>query len=101
MRHWRLLSELLKVAAEKIYSKNTVRKIYNNIVRWNSRLSTGKKTRGGGGGQNLERRNVERPIFRDFKTANIKITDHELFDCFNFEFISSLFINYLHKLIFF
>ena len=27
-----------------------------------------------GGGQNLELRNVERPIFRNFKIANIKIT---------------------------
>ena len=40
-----------------------------------------------GGGQNLERRNVERPIFRNFKTANIKITKYELFDSFIFEFI--------------
>ena len=54
-----------------------------------------------GGGQNLERRNVERPIFRNFKITNIKITTDELFDSFIFEFIFSLFINYLHKLIIF
>ena len=52
-----------------------------------------------GGGQNLERRNVERPIFRNFKITNIKITKYELFDSFIFEFIFSLFINYLHTLI--
>ena len=34
------------------------------------------------GGQNLERRNVERPIFRNFKIATIKITKDELFDSF-------------------
>ena len=39
-----------------------------------------------GGGQILERRNKERPIFRNFKIANIKITNDELFDSFIFEF---------------
>ena len=39
-----------------------------------------------GGGQNLERRNVKRPIFWNFKIANIKITKDELFDNFIFEF---------------
>ena len=32
-----------------------------------------------GGGQNFERLNVERPIFRNFKIANIEITKDELF----------------------
>ena len=54
-----------------------------------------------GGGQNLEWQNVERPIFRNFKITNIKITKDELFDSFIFEFIFSLFINYLHNLIIF
>ena len=54
-----------------------------------------------GGGHNLERRNVERPIFRNFKITNIKITKDELFDSFIFEFILPLFINYLHNLIIF
>ena len=40
-----------------------------------------------GGVQNLERRNVERPIFRIFKIANIKITKVDLFDNSIFEFI--------------
>ena len=40
-----------------------------------------------GGGQNLERPNVERPIFRKFKTSNIEITKVELFDFFIFKFI--------------
>ena len=35
-----------------------------------------------GGGQNVEHRNVERMIFRNFKTANNKITKDELFDSF-------------------
>ena len=54
-----------------------------------------------GGGQNLERRNVERPIFQNFKITNIKITKDELFDSFIFELIFALFINYLHNLIVF
>ena len=54
-----------------------------------------------GAGQNLERRHVERPIFRNFKITNIKITKDELFDSFIFEFIFSLFRNYLHNLIIF
>ena len=36
------------------------------------------------GGQNLEGRNVERPIFRNFIIANIKMTKDELFDNFIF-----------------
>ena len=39
-----------------------------------------------GEGQNLERRNVERPTFRNLKIANIKITKDELFDNFISEF---------------
>ena len=31
-----------------------------------------------GGGQNLERQNVERPIFRNFKIMNIKMTKDEI-----------------------
>ena len=31
-----------------------------------------------GGGQILERKNIERPIFRDFKIANIQITKDQL-----------------------
>ena len=42
-----------------------------------------------GGGQNLERRNVERPIFRNFKITSIKITKDQLFDSFIFKFIFS------------
>ena len=38
-----------------------------------------------GGGQILERRNVEQPIFRNFKIANIKITKDELFDVLGWE----------------
>ena len=39
-----------------------------------------------GGGQNFERRNVERLKFRNFKVVNIKITKDELFDSFIFEY---------------
>ena len=53
------------------------------------------------GCQNLERQNIERPIFRNFKITNIKITKNELFHNFIFDFIFSLFINYLHNLIIF
>ena len=35
-----------------------------------------------GWSQNLERRNIKRPIFRNFKIANIKIVKDELFDSF-------------------
>ena len=44
-----------------------------------------------GGCQNLDRRNVERLVFRNFKTVNIKITKDELFDHFIFEFNFSIF----------
>ena len=37
-----------------------------------------------GGGQNLERRNVEPPIFRNLKITNTKMTKDELFDSFIF-----------------
>ena len=40
-----------------------------------------------GGGQHLERPNVERLIFRDFEISNIKISKVELFDFSIFEFI--------------
>ena len=50
----------------------------------------------GGGGQILKRRNVERPIFRNFEIANIKITKDELFDSFIFEFTFSYFRNLLN-----
>ena len=40
-----------------------------------------------GGGQNLERPNVERPIFRKFETSNIEITKVVLFDFSISEFI--------------
>ena len=48
------------------------------------------------GGRNLEQWNVERPIFRNFKIANIKITKDELFDNFIFEFNFSFFRNHLN-----
>ena len=44
-----------------------------------------------GEAQNLERRNVERPIFRNFKITNIEIAKDELFDYFIYEFIFLLF----------
>ena len=43
------------------------------------------------GGQNLELRNAKRPIFQNFKIANIKITKR--FDSFICEFIFSSFRN--------
>ena len=46
-----------------------------------------------GGGQNFERRNVERLKFRNFKVANIKITKDEFFDSFIIVFFHFLDIN--------
>ena len=51
---------------------------------------------GRGRGQILERRNVERPIFRNFKIANIKVRKDELFDSSFFEFNFSYFRNPLN-----
>ena len=47
--------------------KNSKIKLSNNIIIM-------------GGGQNLERPNVQRPIFRKFETSNTEITKVELFD---------------------
>ena len=44
-----------------------------------------------GGGQNLEQRNVERSIFRNFKIANTKMIKDELFDSFIIEFVLFIF----------
>ena len=41
----------------------------------------------GGGGQNAERSNVERPIFRSFKISNIKKNKRWVIRFFIFEFI--------------
>ena len=38
-----------------------------------------------GGDQNLDRRDVERAVFRNFEIANIKIKKHESLDYFIFE----------------
>ena len=48
--------------------------------------------------QNLERRNVERPVFRNFEIANIKFKKDELLDNFMFELFFSFFKNYLKTL---
>ena len=48
------------------------------------------------GGRNLERRNVEWSIFRNFEIANIKITKNELYRNFIFEFDFSFFRNHLN-----
>ena len=49
-----------------------------------------------GGGQNLERRNVELPVFRNSEIANIKIKKDEFFDNFIFELFFSFFRNFLN-----
>ena len=43
-----------------------------------------------GGGQNLEWRTVEPPVFRNFEIANIKIKKDELFDNFIFELLKKI-----------
>ena len=49
---------------------------FNFLIFWGE-ISAIKRLRNNGknsdGGQNLERRNVERPVFRNFGIANIKI----------------------------
>ena len=52
---------------------------------------------------NYERRNVDRPIFRNFKIANIIMTKDELFDSFIFDFffISKKFFEHPKRLIIF
>ena len=50
-----------------------------------------------GGGQNLERQNVQRSVFRNLKIANIKITKDELCDSFINEFFFPFFLNYLNS----
>ena len=46
-------------------------------------------------GVNFEQQNLEQPVFRNFKIANIKITKDELFDSLIIEFF--LFLkNYLN-----
>ena len=65
---------------------NTQNSIYCIIeLRKNPYLNTG-------GGQNLERPNIEWPIFRKFEASNIKITKVELFDFFICKFISYFYV---------
>ena len=47
-----------------------------------------------GGSQNLERPNIELPVFRKFETSNIEITKVELFD-FSYFFKLQYFENLL------
>ena len=69
---------------------------FNFYVR-KSKLNARRGRQKLGGGQNFERRNLERSIFRNFKIANIKITKDELCDSFVIEFFIFLFfINYLN-----
>ena len=57
-----------------------------------------------GGGQNFERANVERPMYRNLKIASVKGYEKlQLFDFFIYEIIFSFFENYFNTqiLIFF
>ena len=54
-----------------------------------------------GRGQSLERRNVKRPIFQNFKITYIKTTKYKLFDSFISELIFLLFTNYFQNLMIF
>ena len=58
----------------------------------NLRYSFLKRKPSSGGGQNLERPNVERTIFRKFETSNIEIKKVESFDFFIFKFISYIYV---------
>ena len=49
-----------------------------------------------GRGENLERRNVERPVFQNFEITNIKMKNFELFDHFILKLCKIFFRNYLN-----
>ena len=66
----------------------TILNFQNSTILPPNLNSAAQKT---GGGRNLERRNLERPIFQDFKIANIKIKKDKLFDIFILEFIFLIF----------
>ena len=71
-------------------------KTYALVFRTESDLKAFQCIIAMGGGHDLERQNVERPIFRNLKIANIKITKDELFDNFIFEINFSFFRNHLN-----
>ena len=54
-----------------------------------------------GEGQNFERANVERPIFRNKKIASVERYEVQLFDFFIYEIIFSFVLNYLNAPIFY
>ena len=56
---------------------------------------------GWGGGRNFERPNVERPIFRNLKIADVKSYEVQLFDFFIYEIICSFFFKLFEHSIFF
>ena len=64
---------------------------YRTVKKYNgkvAKISPSRQLKKSGGGQNLERLNVERPIFRKFETSNIEITKVELFDfLFSIQFL--------------
>ena len=78
-----------KIPEEKYPEKRTPRK--NSPDKKSPKKMLGEMghfINNNGWDQSLERPNVERPIFRKFDSSNIKITKVELFDFFNFKFIS-------------
>ena len=77
------LSEFFQFGILSSFKK--IRKFWNRLsIRYSALLEMG-------GDQNLERRNVERPVFRNFEIANIKIRKDELLDNFIFEHFFSFF----------
>ena len=62
------MSIILIIIRNEKFHDSKILQFFNFKINWIILL---------GGGQNLERRNVERPIFRNFKIANIKITEDE------------------------
>ena len=79
-----------------IVQLDLVRQISESVALKNQSFHTSKRVYYSSGGQNLERRNVQRLIFRNFKIANIKIAKRELFDNFIFDFNFSYFRNHLN-----
>ena len=68
----------------RLFWQRKTAKSYSQFLSGNSQYF-GADNLWKGGGQNLERPNVERPIFRKFETSNVQITKVELLDFYCFQ----------------
>ena len=74
---------------KKLMAKLTINKEWNGLFYTNKNVYFFKVLLGGG-------RNFERPIFRNFKIANVKSYEVQLSDFLIYEIIFSFFKNYLN-----